>query len=99
MNQHLVNPGQQVATVRIPPLIICGGEMPPHISHGDGSQQRVAQSVQSDITVRVRFEAPGVRYPHTAEHDVIPRGEGVHIQSLAYPEVQDLTPSRIAAAK
>jgi hypothetical protein len=73
--------------------------MPPYISHGDGPQQGVAQSVQSDITVRVRLEAPGVRYPHAAEHNVISLGEGVHIQSLAYPEVQDLTPSRIAAAK
>jgi hypothetical protein len=95
----LENRGQQTAAVRILPFVICGGKVAPDVSHRRSPEQGVTNGVQSDVAVRVRLEAPGMRYPHAAEHDVIAPGEGVHIQSLAYTEIQAITSLQTAAAK
>lgn len=97
--KFFIDSSQQVATVSITPLIVTGRKMPADITHCNCAQQSVTQCVQRDIAIRMRRQAPGVRYPHTAEHHVITLGKRVYIQSLSYSKIQGFIPSRTAAAR
>jgi len=96
--EFFIDGGQQVATVGITPLIVIGRKMPADITHCNRPQQSITQCVQRDIAIRMRCQAPGMGYPHTAEHHVITLGKRVHIQSLSYSKIQGFIPSRTAAA-
>ena len=82
----------------ITPLIVIGRKMPADITHCNRPQQSITQCVQRDIAIRMRSQAMGMRYPHTAKHDVITPGKRVHIKSLSYSKIQGFIPSRTVAA-
>jgi len=96
--KFFVDSGQQVPAVGITPLIVTGRKMPADITHCNRTQQSVTQCVQRDIAIRMRSQAMGMRYPHTAKHDVITPGKRVHIKSLSYSKIQGFIPSRTVAA-
>ena len=51
------------------------------VAEPGGAEQRIAQRVQQHIAVGVRHHAVRVGHAHAAEHDEVPRSEGVHVRT------------------
>jgi hypothetical protein len=56
--------------------------MPADIAEPGGTQQGIAQGMQDDITIRVRFESAVVRDVYAAQHQLATGLKSVCIKSL-----------------
>ena len=55
----------------------------------DGPEERVRQGVKDHVCIRVSGQRPIVRNADAAEPDVVSFGEGVHVEALTGPDVEE----------
>jgi hypothetical protein len=79
--QHGEHGGHEARALSAPPLRITVRKMLADVAEARSAQQRIAQSMQDHVPVRVRAHTVRVRDTHAPEHDELAGTEGVYVEA------------------